>query len=112
VFEAILGSASKERVLIYLSTREQGYARDIARFFNSSVSPIQKQLEALEEQGVLYSQQQGRTLLYSFNPRYPLIKELRALLEKALTFYSPDEQERLLMNRRRPRRKGKPLTTL
>ena len=109
MFEAILGSTSKERVLIYLGVREQGYARDIARFFNASVTPIQKQLEALEEQNVLYSQEQGRTVLYSLNPRYPVIKELRVFLEKALTFYPPEEQEKLLMNRRRPRRKGKPL---
>lgn len=109
MFEAILGSTSKERVLIYLRAREKGYARQIARFFNTSVTPIQKQLEALEERNVLYSEEQGRTLLYSLNPRYPLIKELRALLEKALTFYPPEEQEKLLINRRRPRRKGKPL---
>ena len=109
MFEAILGSTSKERVLIYLIAREQGYARDIARFFNTSVTPIQKQLELLEEQNILYSQQHGRTLLYSLNPRYHLINELRSLLVKALAFYPPEEQERLLMNRRRPRRKGKPL---
>ena len=109
MFEAILGNTSKERVLIYLNVREQGYARDIAHLFNTSVTPIQKQLEALEEQNVLYSQPQGRTLLYGLDPRYSLINELRSLLEKALTFYPPEEQERLLMNRRRPRRKGKPL---
>ncbi len=30
-------------------------------------------------------------------------------LEKALGFYSPDEQDRLRIVRRRPRRRGKPL---
>lgn len=30
------------------------------------------------------------------NPRYPLLEELKALLEKALTFYPEEERERLL----------------
>jgi hypothetical protein len=37
------------------------------------------------------------------------MKELRLLLEKALTYYPADEQNRLRIIRRRPRRKGKPL---
>ena len=110
MIEAILGSTSKERVLIYLVARDKGYAREIARFFDTGVTPIKKQLDALEEQNVLYSEPRGRTLLYGFNPRYPLMKELRALLEKALAFYPPEEREKLFMDRRRPRRKGKPLT--
>lgn len=109
MFEAIFGSTSKERVLIYLFAREKGYAREIAGFFNTSITPIKKQLESLEQQNILYCEEQGRTLIYSFNPRYPLIKELRALLEKSLGFYPPEEQDNLLLNRRRPRRKGKPL---
>jgi hypothetical protein len=32
-----------------------------------------------------------------------------SLLEKALSFYPEEEREKLLMNRRRPRRRGKPL---
>jgi hypothetical protein len=51
----------------------------------------------------------GRTRLYSFNPRYPFLDELRALLEKALEFYPEEEKARLFPERSRPRRKGKPL---
>ena len=68
-----------------------------------------KQLEKLELGGVLVSHTAGRTRLYGLNPRYPFLKELRSLLEKALSFYPSEERERLLMNRRRPRRRGKPL---
>ncbi|MDM8546181.1 winged helix-turn-helix domain-containing protein, partial [Candidatus Venteria ishoeyi] len=101
---------SKERVLIYLSARKQGYAREIAQFFNTSVTPIQRQLDLLEEYGILYSETQGRTILYALNPRYPLHKELRLLMTKALQFYPAEEQEKLTMERRRPRRKNKPLS--
>lgn len=109
MFESLFGSKSKERILIYLATHETGYAREIARFFSAGLSPIQKQLDTLEAGGIVYSETQGRTVLYRLDPRYPLIKELRALLEKTLTFYPAEEQEKLLMDRRRPRRKNKPL---
>ena len=36
-------------------------------------------------------------------------EELKALLEKALSFYPEDVRIALLASRRRPRRKGKPL---
>ncbi len=109
MLEPILGSVSSERVLIFLLARNEGYAREIARFYKTDLDPIQKQLEKLELGGVLVSRTAGRTLLYTFNPRYPFLKELKALLEKALAFYPEDQQERLVMDRRRPRRRGKPL---
>ena len=109
MLEPILGSAGSERVLIFLAVRNKGYAREIARFFDTDLAPIQKQLEKLENGGVLVSQAVGRTRVFSFNPRYPMIDELRKLLEKTLTFYPDDIRVKLTMNRRRPRRRGKPL---
>ncbi len=104
----LLGSENSERVLIYLQARGAGYAREIARFFGTDVYGVQKQLDKLEAGGVLVSQKVGRTRLYTFNPRYPFLRELQALLEKALSFYPDALQERLLMQRTRPRRRGKP----
>ena len=109
MLEPILGSLSCERVLIFILAKQEGYAREIARFFNTDLDPVQKQLEKLEIGGVLVSRTAGRTRLYSFNPRYPFLKELRSLLEKALSFYPEKEREELVMSRRRPRRRGKPL---
>jgi predicted transcriptional regulator len=109
MLEPILGSTNSERVLIYILAREEGYAREIARFFETGLAPIQKQLEKLEFGGVLASRAAGRTRLYGLNPRYPFLSELTALLEKALTFYPEDQRTALTMNRRRPRRADKPL---
>ena len=109
MIEAILGSLSCERALVFISTRKEGYAREIARFYETDLAPIQKQLDKLELAGVLASRSAGRTRLYSFNPRYAFLKELTALLEKVTFFLPQDERERLVMVRRRPRRKGKPL---
>jgi hypothetical protein len=109
MLEPLLGSKNAERVLIFLLARQEGYAREIARFFETDPDSIQKQLVKFESGGVLVAKAVGKTRVYSFNPRYPFLKQLKGLLEKALTFYSDQDRDRLLMNRRRPRRRGKPL---
>jgi len=109
MIEVLLGSKNAERVLIYIFSREEGYPREIARFFNTDLKSIQKQLDKLEAGGVLVSRQVGRTRPYVFNPRYPFLNEIKSLLEKAFSFYPAKEQEALTMNRRRPRARGKSL---
>ena len=109
MLEPLLGSTNSERVLMFIYARKEGYIREISRFFGSDPDSIQKQLIRLESGGVLVSRSIGRTRLFSFNPRYPFLKELKLLLESAIKFYDDVEREKLLMNRRRPRRGGKPL---
>jgi DNA-binding transcriptional ArsR family regulator len=109
LLEPILGSVNAERVLIYVLSKEEGYAREIARFFGADPDSVQKQLVKLEAGGVLVSKAVGRTVLYRFSPRYAFLSELKNLLAKALTFYPAEERERLTKSRRRPRRRGKPL---
>jgi len=109
MIEALLGSKNAERVLIYIFSREEGYAREIANFYGTDLKPIQRQLDKFEKSGVLASRSVGRTRPYVFNPRYPFLSELKALLEKALSFYPAKEHEELTMNRRRPRARGKSL---
>jgi predicted transcriptional regulator len=108
MIESILGSDNAERVLIFLFVRQKGYASEIAKFYATDLSPIQSQLRKFEEGGVLVSFLEGRTRVFQLNPRYAFQPELNALLEKAFNYYSPEEIERLKMNRRRPRRTGKP----
>ena len=104
----ILGSKNSERILVFLLAREGGYATEIAQMFRTNLYGIQKQMDGLEAGGVIVSKKVGRTRVYTFNPRYPLLPELKSLLQKAISFYPQEEQEELFMNRRRPRRKGKP----
>jgi predicted ArsR family transcriptional regulator len=109
MLEPLLGSTNAERVLLFLLAREEGYASEMAAFFDTDLYGIQKQLDKLEAGGVLASRTAGRTRLYRFSPRYAFLRELQALLQKALSRYAPAEQERLRVVRRRPRRRGKPL---
>jgi hypothetical protein len=97
MLEPILGSVSSERALIFILARDKSYATEIARYFGTDLYAIQKQLDKLESGGVLVSQTAGRTRLYEFNPRYPFLKELKGLLEKALSFYPEKERDSLLI---------------
>jgi hypothetical protein len=109
MLESLVGSVCRERVLMYLFARDKGYPREIAQYYSCDLSPIQKQLERLEFGGICTSRTEGKTRIYSFNPRYPFLGDLRGLLKKALSFYSAADANKLTGNRRRPRRKGKPL---
>ena len=104
----LLGSVNKERVLVYLAARGKGYARQIARFFGSPLSPVQNALDKLEAAGVLVSRAVGTAREYEFNPRYPAKSELAALLGRTLDLYPAPLKESLLLSRTRPRRRGKP----
>ena len=109
MLDILFGSKNKERVLVFLEGREEGYARQIANYYNCELSPLQNQLSKLELSGVLVSKMLGRTRMYYFNKSCPYLTELKMLLKKAIVFLPEEEASRLLLNRRRPRRKGKPL---
>lgn len=109
MLESILGSKCREQVLQFVLANEEAYATQIAKFYNITTDPVIKQLNRLELGGVLVSQNVGKTVVYSFSPRYAFLQELKALLLKARQFYKQELQESLTMTRKRPRRKGKPL---
>jgi hypothetical protein len=109
VLETLFGSRSSEQVLIFLLARNEGYPTEIAKFYDAELYAIQRQLEKMESSNIVVSRKVGRTRVYEFNPRYPFLEELRNILEKALSFYPEETREKLLMNRRRPRRSDKPL---
>ena len=95
--------------MLFILARNEGYATEIARFFDTHLYGVQTQLDKLETGGILSSRKVGRTRLYTFNPRYALLPELKSLLDKALSFYPEEVQEQLMINRRRPRRQAKPI---
>lgn len=108
MLEALLGNKTKEKVLFSLLIRKEAYARNIASVFGLNLLPVQNQFKNMEKAGIVISRQKGRTRLYSFNPRYPFLVELKALLSKALSFVPEKEAGAYLLGRQRPRRQGKP----
>ncbi len=109
MLEALLGTKNRELTLQYLLVFKEGYAREIAKYFDVSLPSIQNQLKHFEENGLALSKMSGRTKVYFFNPRYVFLPELTTLLDKARLYYKPELKEKLDMQRKRPRRVGKPL---
>lgn len=108
MLKSLFGSKDKEFVLQYILSKNEGYASKIARFYGLNPSQITKQLDTLEDGGILVSFQIGRSRLYKFNPKYYFKDELFALLEKARSVYPEELKEKLLFSRTTPRKKGKP----
>jgi len=111
MLENLFGSPVIEKVLFYLLKNEKTYASELSRVFEMSLFGFQKALERLEKGGVIVSQMEGKTRLYRFNPRYSMLKELKFFLEKSYSFLPKEFQLKYyeISDRKRPRRKGKPL---
>jgi predicted nucleotidyltransferase len=84
MLETILGSVSAERVLLFLAARGEGYATEIARVFDTDLSPIQNQLDRMERGGLIKHEKQGRKKVYSLDADCPLAPELDALVTAAM----------------------------
>ena len=109
MLEPLLGSGIKEKILLYLYTHGESYAREITTAFQFHLNSVQNQLLTLESGGVLYSKLKGKVRLFGLNPRYPFKRELETLLEKVLKFIPEEEKEKFYRPRLRPRLTGKPL---
>ncbi len=111
MFEYLFGNPVIEKVLFYIIRNEKTYASQLSRIFEMPLFSFQKALERLERGGIIVSQKEGKTRLYQFNPRYPMLREFRSFLEKAYSFLPEDFQMKYYEApvRKRPRRKGKPL---
>lgn len=99
-------SKAAYRVLVFLENYGQGYAAEIARTFEMSLSQAQNQLRKFEKLGLLVSRTTGSTRLYFFD-RNPVAEELRIFLRAMLERLPESTLERYYHQRRRPRRAGK-----
>jgi DNA-binding transcriptional ArsR family regulator len=108
--EALFGGQAAAKVLLFIENYGEGYASSIARTFEMPVSEIQKQLKKFEDAGILVGRQVGTSRMFSWNPRDPALDGLRELLRSTLEYGIPsDRLKKYYRQRRRPRRKGKPL---
>ncbi|MCK5110778.1 MAG: winged helix-turn-helix transcriptional regulator [Arcobacteraceae bacterium] len=110
MLKVLLGSKTVEQVLQYLLAKEEGYIRGISKFYNIPAPTIKKQIDKLENGNVIVGKDIGNIRMYRLNKRYPFLKELVALLERAREAYPENELNLLLKKERiRPRRKDKTL---
>ena len=74
-----------------------------------TLSQVQKQLDKFELAGILVSKKIGTTRIYQFNPKLGIVKKVKDLIGSFYELIPLEERERLFSQRRRPRRKGKPI---
>lgn len=111
MLSVLLGGETAEKVLMFILSREKGYIREIARFYNISTSGVKKQIDKYEAGNVLIGKTIGNTRFYELNRRYPFYKELLQLLKRAKSAYEIILIEELddHNKRERFRKKDKPL---
>jgi hypothetical protein len=109
MLEAIFGNKTAEKVLLHIFHYGEIHARAIALDYGVVVNPIRNQIEKFENAGILIGKEAGRTRLYSFNPKSPLVKPIKELLKIAYESIPLEEREEIFKKRRRPRKKGKPV---
>lgn len=109
MLEALFGNITVEKILFFLNTYGEGYPLGMAKTFDFPVNRIQQQLKRLEEGSIVVSRLAGRVRIYTFNPRYPFLNELKSFISKAYEFLPEEDKERFYRMRTRPRRAGKPI---
>jgi hypothetical protein len=110
MLEGIFGNKTAEKVLFHIFHYGESHASAIAKDFEMAVNPIIQQLNRFELAGVLVSKLAGRSRLYSFNPKSTLVRPLKEIVEIAYESIPLSERQKIFETRRRPRRKGKPVT--
>lgn len=108
MLEDILGKAA-QKILLHLYHYGETYASAVSRDLSTSLGQVQRQLDRLENAGVLVSKRSGKTRVYTFNPKSPYTKSLQEMVRITYDSIPLKEREKLFSERRRPRRRGKPV---
>lgn len=111
MLESLFGSPVVEKTLFYILINQKCYPSELRRVFQTPLYSFQRALAGLEKGGIIVSHREGKTLIYQFNPRYPLLNELKSFLKKAYIFFPERIRQKYYepIVRKRPRRQGKPL---
>ena len=110
MLEGVFGNKTAEKVLLHIYHYGESHASAIASDFNMSLTPVIQQLNRFEGAGILVSKEVGRSRVYSFNPKSPFKTPVKSLIAIAYESISLSERQKIFKSRRRPRRKGKPVT--
>lgn len=103
----LFGSSMRTALLMFVAVLEETYPAEISRYLGSTISSVQRTLDKLEDEGLIASRQRVVRSV-SLNRTHPTYKELRGLLLRLSEGY-PEYRNIKESQRRRPRRRRKPL---
>ena len=103
MLEGLFGNITIEKILFFLYVYGEGYPLGMARDFRGLCQRNSAATKRLENGGVVASRLVGKVRLYTFNPRYPFLKELKELVAQAYEFVPEKEKDKYFRMRKRPR---------
>ncbi len=99
MLEPVLGSTVREQVLLFIHSHGEGYAREIARYYDAPLDSVQKQLKRLAKGSVLTFKKKGRTLVYRFSEDCEFLPELCGLLSRVCSADSSEMRRKIIQRR-------------
>jgi len=105
----LFGGKAAEAVLLSMFHYGESYGRAVSRDFAVSLDSVQRQLDRFERAGALVCKRQGRTLVYSWNPKSRVASRLRDLTGVIYDGLGSEARQQLFTERRQPRSKDKPV---
>jgi DNA-binding transcriptional ArsR family regulator len=109
MLDKILGSETAMKIMLHLTHYGEIYPTAVARDYEISVNGVQKQFERFEDAGILVSKLVGKSRVYMFNKKSPVVKPFMELIKVYYDSLSIDDKQEIFATRRRPRRPGKPV---
>jgi DNA-binding MarR family transcriptional regulator len=95
-------------VLLAIALTGETFPSELARLIETKLYPVQRVLDALEQEGLIASRKIGVERRITLNPRFFAQQELQSLLIR-LGEQDKRLQHALAQRRSRPRRRGKPM---
>jgi DNA-binding transcriptional ArsR family regulator len=85
ILETLFSSAARVQVLqlFLLHPGSQFYQREIERETGQPIRAVQREVERLEEVGLLLRKPEGNRVFYRLDPDFPLLAEIAALFRRA-----------------------------
>ncbi len=109
MLDKILGSETAMKIMLHLIHYSEIYPSAVAKDYNLALSGVQKQFQRFEDAGILVSKLVGKSRVYLFNKKSPVVKPFIDLVKVYYDGLSLEDKEQLFSSRRRPRRPGKPV---
>lgn len=88
----LVGSDTRVKILVYLSIYKESYPRELTINLRLPLFGVQTQLKNLLKGGVVMVKKDANRQMFSFDPSYPLRKELLAILKTAMGTASTKEK--------------------
>ena len=82
----MFGSGARVKLLqqFLLHPEEEFFIRELTRILDEQINSLRRELENLENIGMLKSREKNRKKYYRINPHFPLLHEFTSIIRKRM----------------------------